>query len=198
MLIHVDSTTQEVTAELPQAATSGGKRWPAVAAGVVLACSLSSLLWHTTTGALADNDDITLTDASARSCPGPMSLQQRAELNAEQEALAAHLTSQNVPHLVSDLDTDGVRWVEWNKEHPAANAAVDAFYAAHHPLSVAEIAYRNEDADALAAHLTEHGVANSVTTSADGARRVVWDSDDDAAVAAVEEYYDAGRTGIGC
>lgn len=51
-----------------------------------------------------------------------------AELNAEADALAAHLTTAGIEHTIT-TDPDGSRWVEWDDEDEAANIAVDDFYA---------------------------------------------------------------------
>lgn len=50
-----------------------------------------------------------------------------AEMNAEEDGLAAHLAAAGIEHTVT-TDPDGSRWVEWDYEDEAANAAADEYY----------------------------------------------------------------------
>lgn len=115
----------------------------------------------------------------------PLAPEEVAAMNAEADALAAHFDAAGVRYTI-DTDPDGVRWVEWDEGDPAAEAAVDVFYA----LTPEEVAEINADADGLAAHLTAAGIEHTVVTDPDGSRYVEWDYEDEAANAAVDEYYD--------
>jgi hypothetical protein len=56
-------------------------------------------------------------------------------------------------------------------------------------LTPEDVALFNADADALAAFLTERGIPFTVETYEDGVREVVYDYEDDAVVAAVDEFW---------
>jgi len=161
--------------------TKTRKKWPAVVA-FTLAVPSGALVWSAAAGATDNPDDETA------SC-FEITPEDIAAMNADEDALAAYLTSKGISHTMT-TDEDGYRWVEWDYEDEAANDAVDAFWAQRYPLTAEEIRDINADEDALAAYLQAHGIAYTVEQNADGTHSTVWDEEDDAANAAVDAFYE--------
>jgi hypothetical protein len=123
----------------------------------------------------------------------PLSPEDLADLQAEQDALAAFLDERGI-HYTRDSDADGVDYVVWDENDDAANAATDEFYAEHYPTPPEQLAELQAEEDALAAFLDERGVRYTREPDVEGIRWVVWDDSDEAANAAVEEFH-ASRGG---
>lgn len=129
-----------------------------------------------------DYDDEAVSDAVDEfyAARYPMTEEEIAERNAEEDALAAYLDEQGVAY-TADTDAYGVRLVEYDWEDEAVVTTVDEFYAAEYPLTADEVAELDAEADALAAAFDAAGIDYTVGTDAWGARFVEWDYEDEAA-----------------
>jgi len=118
------------------------------------------------------------------------------ELNAETDALAAHLDAAGVTYTV--VDEDGLRYLDWDFDDEAASDAVDSFYDGLYgdldldadEMSQELIDELNAETDALAAHLDAAGVVYTIVDEG-GLRYLDWDYDNEAATEAVEAFYSA-------
>ena len=111
-----------------------------------------------------------------------------ASMQADEDALAAHLDELGIEHHMVDLGVLGIREVEWDTGDPAANQAVEDFWDRRNALPPADVAAWNEHEDALAAYFDAAGIAYTVDTDPDGTRTVEWGLDDPAADAAFDEW----------
>jgi len=76
-----------------------------------------------------DEDDATASDAvdAYFAALYPLTAEEIETINADADRLAAHLEEKDIDHEIVE-ETDGSRWVEWDDEDPAANAAVGEWY----------------------------------------------------------------------
>jgi len=118
------------------------------------------------------------------------------QLNADTDALAAHLDGAGVAYTV--VDENGLRYLDWDFDDEAANDVVDAFYDALYgdmDLDADEMPQElidevNAETDGLAAHLDAAGVVYTIVDEG-GLRYLDWDFDDEAANDAVDAFYSA-------
>jgi hypothetical protein len=160
-----------------------------VAAGLVLAAPVVGLASYGVAGATSAEDDPEEgQEEVVEDCGEPWAPEDIAETNEEQDALAAFLDQRGIAH-TAETDEVGIRWVVYDDNDEAATDAVDQFYAERYPLTPEELADANSEEDALAAFLDERGIRYTRDPGADGVDYVVWDENDDAATAAVGEFY---------
>lgn len=167
------------------------RRLGLVAAGLAFAVPVVGLATYGVAGATGAQDDPPEEQAQEEEvvddCGEDPTDEDIAASNEEEDALAAFLDERGIPY--TREEEDGIRWVFWDENDQAANDAVDEFFAERYPLTPEDVAAANEEEDALAAFLDERGVRYTRDASADGVSYVVWDENDEAASAAVEEYY---------
>jgi hypothetical protein len=133
-------------AEVPDTGRSGRWKWPAVAV-LALAVPSGALLWNTAAG--ADGDESNETTAMVEAEPGEVELDglacvaalrwdeaselgsdaevmdaYMASINADVDAIAAHLEAKGIDHTVT-VDAYGMHQIEYDDE---AGAAVDEYY----------------------------------------------------------------------
>jgi hypothetical protein len=156
-----------------------------VAAGLVLAAPVVGLASYGVAGANSADDS---PEEVVEDCGEAWAPEDIAETNEEQDALAAFLDQRGIAH-TAETDEMGIRWVVYDDSDEAATDAVDQFYAERYPLTPEELADANSEEDALAAFLDERGIRYTRDPGADGVDYVVWDENDDAATAAIGEFY---------
>jgi hypothetical protein len=194
-------TTHPEHPETPtEAHPSLRRRVTLAAACVVLAGSAVGLAGYGIAGASSSSDEPdtegTVMVSSDGECMEPLSPEEVAATNEDEDALAAHLERQGIAH-TRETDADAIRRVVWDENDEAANDAVDEFWASRHPLSPEDVAEWNAEEDDLAAFLDERGIAYTRETDAYGIDNVIV-ADDEAAGEAVEEFYaQAGDCGAG-
>jgi hypothetical protein len=119
----------------------------------------------------------------------PLTAEEVAAANEEEDELAAFLDDRGVRY-TRDAGANGVNYVVWDENDQAATDAVEAFYAERYPTSPEQLAELQAQEDALAAFLDERGISYTWESDVEGVRWVVWDDTDEAANAAVEEFYE--------
>jgi hypothetical protein len=175
---HTDRNTEH--------STSLRRRLGLVGAGLVFAVPVAGLATYGVAGATSAEDDPA--EEVVEDCGEAWTPEDIAETNEEQDALAAFLDERGIAH-TTEPDEVGIRWVVWDESDEAATDAVDQFYAERYPLTPEELADANSEEDALAAFLDERGIRYTRDTGADGVDYVVWDEHDDAATAAIGDFY---------
>lgn len=120
----------------------------------------------------------------------PMSPEEVAAANEHEDALAAFLDERGIAH-TRQTDAHGVNHVVWDENDEAAGEALTDFFTTRYPTPPEVVAQLTAQEDELAAFLDSRGVHYLRETDPDGVSYVVWDDTDEAANAAVEEFYES-------
>jgi hypothetical protein len=118
----------------------------------------------------------------------PLTPEEIAEINADEDALAAFLDERGVTYTV-DESPDGTHMVEYDDEDEDIVSVIDDFYAERYPLTPEEVAEYNAEADALVAAFDAAGITYTIDTDAAGVRWIEWDYEDDAANDVADTVY---------
>lgn len=159
-----------------------------VAIGLAAALPAVGLAVNSSAGADEAPETVELVEGE---CP-PLPPEEVAQLNAEQDALAAFLEERGIPY-TRETDLLGVNSV--GPEHDADGAELELFdrtseefYAIHSPPDPETLAQWNAEEDALAEHFDERGIPYIRETDAYGVNEVIWDSEDEGAQEAWDEF----------
>jgi hypothetical protein len=132
-----------------------------------------------------------------------LSADEIAEINADNELLANALREAGID-VTTETDELGVTYPKWSDaDDEAAWAILDRFFDDKYgvltsvkvvdlddiDLEPADLAFLNEEADALAAHLDAAGFAYTVQTDDLGVRWIEWDFGDEAANEAAKQFF---------